>query len=100
MLLAVPPENVKELLELFASENVETSVIGEFTDDRRLRLYYENNLVTDIEMQFLHKGLPRINLDAKWEAPKFKEPKFEQPPDLVAELHKLLGTWNICSKNG
>ena len=98
MLLAVPPQNVQELLDLFASENVETAVIGEFTDDKRLRLYYEGKLVTDIEEKFLHKGLPRLELDAAWEKPKFAEPDFPQPESLGTELCKLLGTWNICSK--
>lgn len=98
MLLAVPVENVKELLDLCSSENVEASVIGEFTDDRRLRLYYSNNLVTDLEMQFLHKGLPRLSLEGEWKASKIKEPKFEQPKDLGAELINILGSWNTCSK--
>ena len=91
MLLAVPPENVKELLELFASENVDTAVIGEFTDDKRLKLYYQGKLVTDIEEKFLHKGLPRLHLNAVWEKPKFPEPDFAQPKDLGAELCNVLG---------
>ena len=98
MLLAVPPENIEELLNIFASEDVEAAVIGEFTSDRHLRLYYENHLVGDLEMQFLHKGLPRLNLEAKWEPPQVSEPEFKQPEDLASQLLKLLGSWNICSK--
>jgi phosphoribosylformylglycinamidine synthase subunit PurSL len=98
MLLAVPPENIKELLELFASENVETSVIGEFTGNRRLRLYYEGNLVTDIEENFLHKGLPKLHLEGVWEPPKSKEAELPAPRDIGTVLHKVLGTWNVCSK--
>jgi phosphoribosylformylglycinamidine synthase subunit PurSL len=98
MLLAVNPQHVKELVDLFRSENVEVSVIGEFTDDRHLKLYYKGNLVTDIEEKFLHKGLPKLHLQGTWTAPEFPEPTFAQPKDLGSELKKVLGTWNICSK--
>jgi phosphoribosylformylglycinamidine synthase len=67
MLIAVPPANIKELLELFASENVETAVIGEFTNDKRLKLYYQDNLVGDLDMKFLHKGRP-AQMEGSWEA--------------------------------
>ena len=98
MLLAVPPEHIKELLELFAGENVETAVIGEFTNDKRLKLYYEGQPVGDLDMQFLHKGRPQLKLEGSWETPKFKVPNFAQPEDLGAELVKILSTWNVCSK--
>ncbi|GAI09537.1 unnamed protein product [marine sediment metagenome] len=39
MVLAVPPDCIDELLGLFASEDVEAAVIGEFTNDRRLQLF-------------------------------------------------------------
>ena len=38
MILAVPPENIDILLKLFANEDVEATVIGEFTDNKRLQL--------------------------------------------------------------
>ena len=50
MLLAVPPANVEELLEIFAEEGSEATVIGEFTDDKKLTLYYKEHTVCDLEM--------------------------------------------------
>jgi len=41
---------------LFASEDVEATVIGEFTDDRRLQLFYQGQRVCDLDMEFLHEG--------------------------------------------
>ncbi|MFH0847268.1 MAG: phosphoribosylformylglycinamidine synthase subunit PurS, partial [Chloroflexota bacterium] len=41
MVLAVPPARIEELLKLFASEDVEATVIGEFTADRKLKLFYQ-----------------------------------------------------------
>jgi len=98
MLLAVPPDKIDRLLELFRNDDVETTVIGEFTDDRRLRLFYDGNLVADLDMAFLHKGLPQLERVAAWQPPQHPEPEFPQPADLKADLMKILGSWNVCSK--
>jgi phosphoribosylformylglycinamidine synthase II len=98
MLLAVPPDKAEELLAIFRNEDVEATVIGAFTDDRRLRLYYENNLVCDLDMAFLHGGLPQLEREASWRAPRRPEPDFPPPADLTEDLKKILGAWNVCSK--
>ncbi|MDD4875628.1 MAG: phosphoribosylformylglycinamidine synthase subunit PurL [Dehalococcoidales bacterium] len=98
MLFAVPSDCVDELLGLFDSENVEAAVIGEFTNDQRLQLFYNKNLVCDLSMEFLHEGIPQMNLEAIWEQPQHKEPDFTQPVDLGESLLAMLGSYNICSK--
>jgi len=98
MLLAVPPENVDELLALFDSENVDASVIGEFTDDKRLRLEYLGNKVCDLEMSFLHGGYPQRTIEAEWKLPQNAEPSVSGAVDLKESLLKVLGSWNVCSK--
>ncbi|MBN1161815.1 MAG: phosphoribosylformylglycinamidine synthase subunit PurL [Dehalococcoidales bacterium] len=98
MLLAVPPENIDRLLTIFNNEDVEATVIGEFTDNRRLRLYYEGNLVCDLDMEFLHKGLPQLEREGIWQLPRHPEPDFPRPSDLKEDLKKILGSWNVCSK--
>jgi phosphoribosylformylglycinamidine synthase II len=98
MLLAVPPESVKELVSLFASEDVEATVIGQFTSDKRLKLLYQDNLVCDLNMEFLHHGLPQSERQAVWQPPHHPEPVFAEPADLSEDLKKILGSWNVCSK--
>ncbi|MFC2017409.1 phosphoribosylformylglycinamidine synthase subunit PurL [Chloroflexota bacterium] len=98
MALAVSPDYVEELLNLFASENVEAAVIGEFTDDRRLQLLYHGNLVCGLDMEFLHEGRPRVTREAVWEQPRYAEPDFASPSDLCEPLLTILGSWNVCSK--
>jgi phosphoribosylformylglycinamidine synthase len=98
MVLAVPPNTVDQLISLFQSEGVEATVIGEFTDTRRLELFYEGNLVGDLDMEFLHKGLPQLEKEAVWELPQHAEPKFPQPTDLREDLLRILASWNVCSK--
>jgi phosphoribosylformylglycinamidine synthase len=98
MVLAVPPDCADELVNLFASEGVEATVIGEFTSDRRLQLFYQENLVCDLTMQFLHEGRPQLDGEAVWEHPHYAEPDFGQPADLAEVLLQILGSWNVCSR--
>ncbi|MCM8801080.1 MAG: phosphoribosylformylglycinamidine synthase subunit PurL [Candidatus Omnitrophica bacterium] len=98
MILSVPPKNIDRLIKLFKDENVEATVIGEFTNTKRLKLYYQGNLVCDLKMSFLHKGLPKRTKKAIFIQPKFKEPGFACPDDLTDYLFKLLSNYNICSK--
>src|SRR3954464_8018053 len=59
MVLAVPQEKVKQLLELARSEDVEATVIGRFgTDNAELILRYKGSEVGRLSMEFVHKGIP------------------------------------------
>jgi phosphoribosylformylglycinamidine synthase len=98
MVVAVPPDAVDDLVSLFESEGVEATVIGEFTDTRRLELFYEGNLVANLDMEFLHKGLPQPEKEAVWALPQHAEPDFPQPADLRGDLLRILSSWNVCSK--
>ena len=98
MVLAVSPECIDELLSLFASEDVEAAVIGEFTNNRRLQLFYHGNKVGDLSLEFLHKGRPQLKMEAAWESPHHPEPDFAQPIDLGEALLTILGSLNVCSK--
>jgi phosphoribosylformylglycinamidine synthase subunit PurSL len=98
MILAVPPETVDILMKLFANENVEAAIIGEFTDDKRLQLDYQGAMVCDLDMAFLHKGIPQIQMEAVWQPSRFDEPEFKMPLELDTELKNLLSSWNTCSK--
>ena len=98
MILAVPPDRIQELIKLFASEDVEAVVIGEFTSDRRLELFYQGNMVGDLDMAFLHDGRPQVKREAVWTQPQHIEPDFTCPRDLGKALLSILSSWNVCSK--
>jgi phosphoribosylformylglycinamidine synthase II len=98
MLLAVPPDKLDRLMKLFSDEDVEATVIGEFTGDRRLQLNYDGNRVCDLDMDFLHNGLPQLERYAEWELPVHPEPDFPSPTDLEDDLKRILAAWNVCSK--
>jgi phosphoribosylformylglycinamidine synthase subunit PurSL len=99
MVLSVKPKNIRKLLNVFESENVEAVVIGKFTNDKKLRIFYKKHKVADLSMAFLHDGLPRSVRKAVWKAkPENKKIPFRQKKDLTGDLLKILASWNICSK--
>ena len=69
MVLAVPPSKLNRLLEICEIEEVEASVIGSFTGDKRLQVTYQGNVVADLAMDFLHNGRPERALEAFWQPP-------------------------------
>ncbi|MEW6743311.1 MAG: phosphoribosylformylglycinamidine synthase subunit PurL [Planctomycetota bacterium] len=98
MVLAVPPEHSGELLELFRSEDVETTVIGRYTSSGHLVVRYHGEEVGRLEMVFLHEGVPRVTRRAVWKAPAPHEPERPRLPDVDRALPALLGMPNIASK--
>ncbi len=98
MLLSVPPENLDRIMEIFASENVTATVMGRFTDTKRLHLRYEGKTVADLDMEFLHEGTPRIERKATWEAPSHKEPEIPGKASYGEDLKKILASYNVASK--
>ncbi len=98
MILASPPDKVEALLDLFRKEEVEATVIGEFTDTKRLQLFYNGNQVADLDMAFLHGGLPQLERGALWQPPAHPELDFPPAADLTGDMMKILGAWNVCSK--
>jgi phosphoribosylformylglycinamidine synthase len=98
MVISVPKENIPRLSEIFKNENVELAVIGEFTDTKKLELYYNGNSVCELDMQFLHEGIPQIEKKALYVSPAHAQPKFECPGNLLQPLLKILSSYNVCSK--
>ena len=98
MTLAVPPEKLDAFIQLAREMDVEAVDLGVFTDSGYFHCLYEGRTVAYLPMEFLHGGVPQMVIPAKWSPPKTLEPVFPVPADLGAELAKLLGRLNICSK--
>jgi phosphoribosylformylglycinamidine synthase len=95
MVLSVPPEHEEEVLALFAAEDVEATVIGEFNDTRRLLVKHGDQVIVDLGMEFLHQGLPKTPRKATWTTPAIAAPA---AMDEKARLLDLLRDGNVCSK--
>ncbi len=98
MTMAVPPENVDELLERFARRGVEATVVGTYTDDGQAKISYNGEVIMDISMDFLHDGNPETPLTTTFTRGGELEPELTEPADYDQQLKDMLGRLNICSK--
>ena len=99
MVIAVRDENLKAIAELFAAEDVEATVIGRFTDDRKLTLRYDGQVVGQLDMEFLHEGICRYSRKAVWNTPKTTEPAFPAKDDYNEDLLAILSSYNVAGKD-
>ncbi|HQJ16066.1 MAG TPA: phosphoribosylformylglycinamidine synthase subunit PurL [Candidatus Omnitrophota bacterium] len=98
MVMSVPREHIPALLETCRGENVEATVIGEFTDTGKLELFYKGTRVCVLDMDFLHDGLPRTEKKAVFVQTRHKEPAVRPDADLTKVLLRLLSRYDTCSK--
>ncbi|MGB2762238.1 MAG: phosphoribosylformylglycinamidine synthase subunit PurS [Minisyncoccales bacterium] len=101
MTLAVSLKNINRILELAKKHEVETTVIGKFTNSGKFFSTYQNKTVTYMDMDFTHKGVPKMELEAEWQTPESRglsEPKIEEIKNHSSILKKILARINICSK--
>lgn len=99
MILAVPPHKWEALESLCKSEDVEATVIGTFEATGKLKLYYESNQVAELDMHFLHDGRPPVVRNATSPPqPNPPPPGGKEKYDPNATLLKILGHYNVCSK--
>jgi phosphoribosylformylglycinamidine synthase len=98
MVLAVKPENLQAIQRLFIAENVESTVIGRFANDKRLRLRYNGKLVGELDMEFLHEGVPKYSRQAVWERRDPGEPTLPEKDSYNDDLLRILSSYNVASK--
>ncbi len=97
MTLAVPDESLAAFMQLAAEMGVEATDLGLFTDSGYYHCLYAGETVCYLDMEFLHEGVPQMQIPAKWELKGHQEPSLSGR-DLQADLLGLLGRLNICSK--
>jgi phosphoribosylformylglycinamidine synthase len=98
MSLAVPPERIDEFLAMAGRFGVEATVLGEFTDSGVFHILFGEKTVAWLPMEFMHEGLPPMQLPAKWIPPAHPEPAPVEKQDYSDDLMQLLSSLNVCSK--
>ncbi|TWU25724.1 phosphoribosylformylglycinamidine synthase subunit PurL [Bythopirellula polymerisocia] len=99
MVLSVPEPNWEELHALCAAEGVEATVIGKFAPTGRLVLKYDDEIVGDLAMDLLHNGRPPVIRSASFTPAEIIP--LEIPTsgsELTADLCRILGSYNVASK--
>ncbi|MGM0759628.1 MAG: AIR synthase-related protein [Thermodesulfobacteriota bacterium] len=99
MTLAVPEDKLDVFLRMAREMDVEATPLGRFTQSGLFRVWYGDKLVGELEMDFLHHGLPQMELNAVW------DPTPQQPVQVAGLgrdqgelLRRMLGRLNICSR--
>jgi len=98
MVIAVKPENIESIMKIFAAEDVEATVIGRFTGDKKLTLRYNGVQVGQLDMQFLHEGICKYSRNAVWKTKSLSEPVLPSQKNFTEDLLKILGSYNVASK--
>ena len=106
MSLAVADDTLEEFIRLAASRGVEAVVIGEFTGNGYIDLRYADKTVGLLGLDFLHDGLPNMQLKAVWKKERAEITPLEgnlngETAEANREmLLRLLAEPNIASKEG
>jgi phosphoribosylformylglycinamidine synthase len=98
MVLAVPAAKLQQLLQVCCEEACEAVVLGHFTGDNRLVVKYRGTVHADLDLHFLHKGLPTRTRDAVYVAPALQEPTLPPERDFASALRSVMSDYGVCSK--
>lgn len=97
--MTLSTDRFEELKELAENYNVEVTACGVFTDTGNFKVTRNNQTVADLDLNFLHKGCPQLQLDAVWESnhgePR-RAPSLHSP--ITETLLDLMASPNICSR--
>jgi len=97
MTLAVPREKCGQLSDLLSRRGVEATIIGEFTNSGRCIVEYNGQRVMDLDMEFLHNGLPKEAMQTVECRQVHREPDIPMADDLTDCFHAMLARLNTAS---
>lgn len=98
MVLAVDPSKLDRVQQIFGEEEVECAVLGHFREDGKLRLIHDEEVVGELDVQFLHNGRPDI---VQVSEPPSIRPATDPDPGSRGDLQileELLADGNVASK--
>ncbi|MCL2766592.1 MAG: AIR synthase-related protein [Peptococcaceae bacterium] len=98
MVLAIAPEHAEQVIEICRINNVEATILGVFTGDKCFSATYQGQEVMNLEMSFLHNGLPQRVMEAAWQPTTFPEPPEVTTTDWEDLFCRVMSHLNVCSK--
>lgn len=98
MILAIPKKHIKKAEEICKLYNVESSVLGQYDGSKRLRATYQNQQVCDLDMKFLHEGLPQRNMVGLTSLPVIQNRIPQAQTNYESIWLKIMASGNVASK--
>ncbi len=108
MSVVLSKENMQKFLDMAEKYDVEATVVGKFTNTGKFVAFYEGKVVADMDIKFLHKGVPKMKLKAEWNEINYPDEEHNEKytekeinvENLKEILKKILSRLNIASKEG
>jgi phosphoribosylformylglycinamidine synthase len=97
MTLSISKEKIDDFLNLMKKRGVEATIIGEFNNTNRAVVKFNETKILDLDMDFLHDGVPAKTLYSNYTKESFEEPDFQVPTNLNLILLKMMARHNIAS---
>ena len=97
MTLSVPEGKTAEFISLMNRRGVEATVIGKFTSSGRGIVNHNGKEIFNLNLDFLHDGLPKRNLYTQADSTEIEPAAFSEPENHNEVFHNMLSRLNICS---
>ena len=98
MAIVVAPENVERFLELADQENLEATVVATVTEEARLKMHWNGQLICDISRDFLNSNGAEKHVNVELAAPADFVPAIEG--SFSDNMARVATDLNTCSKRG
>ncbi|HPS59069.1 MAG TPA: AIR synthase-related protein [Spirochaetota bacterium] len=97
MTLSIPENKVTTFIHLMKRRGVEATVIGRFTASGRGIVRYNGKEIFNIDLDFLHDGLPKRSMDTEEPQITVEKVRIDEPSDHKEIFHKMISRLNTCS---
>lgn len=96
--MSISTDRPDELIELASKFNVEASNLGKFEKSGFFKITRAGKLLALLDLEFLHKGVPRLDLEAEWQKPVVDNCVGAESKDYRKSLLALLSHPNVASR--
>ncbi len=97
MTLSIADDKLSAFLDLMERRGVEASVIGRFNETDRAVVTYHGEKIFDLDMDFLHDGLPKKELTTTYTRVDRSHPSFDVPSDMNKVFTDMMARQNTAS---
>jgi phosphoribosylformylglycinamidine synthase II len=98
MVFFTQEDKIKELKDIFKQEEVDMTVVGQVTGSNDLTLFYQDNKVAELDMDFIFSSL-QISKKAIWISNQQEEETIAEKNNYNHDLAAILSSPNIAPKD-
>lgn len=96
MTLSVPKNKLRRFSRLMKIRGVEATVIGTFTTSKKCIVTFKGRTVMNIDMDFLHNGVPYDHMKSTPVPNTYEEPDHKNKTDYTGDMLRIIEGKNIA----